>query len=204
MIYSLFEDIIRYISGPLGIRIRRWYYAKRFKSCGRDLVIKTGVFFENPSFVTVGNNVWIDLNCILTAGTTSNTNIKYIRNPEIAGELRIGSNVHLGIRTVIQAHGGVEIGDCFTSGTDSKLYTFSNNVKLSKNGTHHNDKKLLHYSMHPIKIENNVWVGIQSIVMGGVIGNDVFIGDNSFCMGDFEPNSIVKGNPAVKIKNRFS
>jgi len=204
MIYNIVEDIIRYISGPLGIRIRRWYYAKRFKSCGQSLVIKTGVFFKNPSFISVGNNVWIDRNCILIAGTTSNENIKHTHRSEKVGEIRLGSNIHLGIRTVIQAHGGVEIGDCFTSGTDSKLYTLSNNIKLSKDGTHHDDKKRLHYVMHPIKIQNNVWVGIQSIVMGGIIGNDVFIGNNSFCRGDFESNSIVKGNPAVKIKNRFS
>ena len=173
------------------------------KDCGDNLVVESGVYFDNPSNISLGSNVWIDRNCILIAGISLNENIRKIKPTFNEGEMHIGNNAHLGIRTVIQAHGGVKIGDFFTSGTDSKLYTMSNDVKLSKNGTHYPDKKSLFYDLHPIKIENNVWVGMQAIILGGTIGSDVFISNNSVCLGDYQSNSILEGSPAIKIKDRF-
>lgn len=54
-------------------------------------------------------------------------------------------------------------------------------------------------------IGNDVWIGMDSIIMPGVtIGDGVIIGARSIVTQDVPPYSIVAGNPAVVRKKRFS
>jgi serine O-acetyltransferase len=51
-------------------------------------------------------------------------------------------------------------------------------------------------------IGNNVWIGINSTVVGGItVGDDVLIAPNSFVNCDVPSHSVVFGNPCV-IKHR--
>ena len=53
-------------------------------------------------------------------------------------------------------------------------------------------------------IEDDVWIGIGSIVLSGVkIGTGSIIAAGSVVTKNVEPYSIYGGNPAVKIRNRF-
>lgn len=53
----------------------------------------------------------------------------------------------------------------------------------------------------PIKIGNNVYLGIETIVMPGVtICDNVLVGARSIVTRDIENNSVVVGIPAKKIK----
>jgi acetyltransferase-like isoleucine patch superfamily enzyme len=52
-------------------------------------------------------------------------------------------------------------------------------------------------------VEKNVFIGANSVVMGGIIiGENSIIGAGSVVVKDIPPNSIAVGNPAIKIKNR--
>ena len=54
-------------------------------------------------------------------------------------------------------------------------------------------------------IGNDVWIGMNSIIMRGVtIGDGAVIAAHSVVTKDIEPYSIVGGNPAKHIKYRFS
>ena len=54
-------------------------------------------------------------------------------------------------------------------------------------------------------IENDVWVGLGAIIKAGVhIGNGAVIGSGSVVTHDVPPYEIWAGNPARKIKDRFS
>lgn len=53
-------------------------------------------------------------------------------------------------------------------------------------------------------IGNDVWVGMNSMILSGVhIGNDAIIAAGAIVTKDVEPYSIVGGNPARVIKKRF-
>ena len=55
------------------------------------------------------------------------------------------------------------------------------------------------------KIGNDVWIGYNSIIMPGItIGDGAIIATNSTIVKDVEPYTIVGGNPAKVIKERFS
>lgn len=54
-------------------------------------------------------------------------------------------------------------------------------------------------------IENDVWIGYDSLIMPGVkIGNGAIIAARSVVTKDVDPYSIVGGNPAKEIRKRFN
>jgi len=56
-----------------------------------------------------------------------------------------------------------------------------------------------------IVIGNDVWIGYNATIMAGVtIGDGAIIATNATVVKDVEPYSVVGGNPAKKIKKRFS
>ena len=205
MIRSLFESCIRNISGPIGIRMRRMYYKNRLGTCGAGLSISEGVFFDNPKSIHIGHHVWVDRGCKLIGGKikSSNTLHKAPNTNVTEGEIHIGDQSHIGINTIIQGHGGVTIGKNFTTSPDTKIYSVSNDVTKTTLGTYTLNSSERHYLISPIEIGDNVWFGANSLMVGGRIDHDTFIHPFSVVNGHFESNSILAGNPATKIKNRF-
>lgn len=203
------EDIFRNISGPLGIRLRRFYYKKRFASCGMHVVIETGVYFQQPEYIHFGDYVWIDKNCIFIAGETSAKGTISKKNnsalPIQPGSIRIGSHSHIGINTVLQGHGGVSAGDFFTSSAGCRIYSFSNDYRNCHYGTMENT---LYpppaYIIGPVNIGKNVWLGLAVSIISTSIADNVFVMPHAVVYQPLESNTVAAGNPAVKIKNRFS
>lgn len=54
-------------------------------------------------------------------------------------------------------------------------------------------------------IGNDVWIGYDSLIMPGVkIGNGAIVSSRSVVVGDVPPYTIVGGNPAKPIRERFA
>jgi acetyltransferase-like isoleucine patch superfamily enzyme len=207
LILQIVESLLRNISGKIGILLRAWFYSKRFAECGKNLRIDEGVIIQGVKNIYLGDNVWLDKYSILMAGKLKihkrkikyNTNINYTFEE---GELHLGSNIHIGINCIIQAHGGVNISDNFTMSAGAKIYSLSNDVGKCKNGTFlHNET---YYIMSPICIKNNVWIGLNSVVLGGTIEANCFITPNSIVTKSLENNIVAHGKPAKKVKHRFN
>lgn len=53
-------------------------------------------------------------------------------------------------------------------------------------------------------IGNDVWIGYEALIMPGVrIGNGAIVSSRSVVVSDVPPYTIVGGNPAKPIKQRF-
>ena len=201
------EDFIRNISGGLGFTLRRWYYRMRLNSCGKDIRIDTGVHLSHPGDISIGDHVWIDKNSHLIAGwpKVEDASVKYTNsnlNGMHRGTIKIGSNAHLGIDSIIQGHGGVRIGNNFTSSPGARIYSFSNDPYKCEAGTHHPGANIF-YVLSPVDIQDNVWLGINVIVVGSTIHSDCFVQPGSIVTSEIEANSIAGGFPAKRIKARF-
>jgi acetyltransferase-like isoleucine patch superfamily enzyme len=62
---------------------------------------------------------------------------------------------------------------------------------------------------HPVaynlSIGNDVWIGRKSMLVGNIkIGDGCIIGGGSVVRGEFEPYSIIIGNPAYCVRKRFT
>lgn len=109
--------------------------------------------------------------------------IYHLANSAISYRTKIGKNTALGyggIGCVI--HAMAEIGD---------------NCKISQNVT------IAAKDGKAPKIGNNVFIGANSVIIGGVeIGDNCFIGALSLVNKSFPSNSVIVGNPARILKKR--
>jgi galactoside O-acetyltransferase len=207
LICHLLEDLIRNISGPVGIRLRRFYYKRRLGSAGWGLVIDTGVSFESPKDIYIGNRVWIDKNCIFIAGKIKEDSGKIIRVSSDTGVsegvIRLGSFTHIGVGTIIQGHGGVTAEDYFTSSAGCRIYSFSNDYGESTAGTITSESSTPAYIMGAVHFGKNVWIGLGVSVISTEIGDNTFVLPHAVVYQSLECNLVAGGNPAARMKNRF-
>ncbi len=114
---------------------------------------------------------------------------KYIEALKKRG-LKIGQNTDI-------VNANIDWGYCY-------LIEIGNNTTITNASILAHDastKKRLGYTkIGKVKIGNNCFVGMGSIILPGVtIGNDVIIGAGSVVREDIPDNSVVAGNPAKKV-----
>jgi acetyltransferase-like isoleucine patch superfamily enzyme len=93
----------------------------------------------------------------------------------------------------IQARNGIEIGNNLRMGPHVGL--------ISAN--HDPDDYDRWLPAEPIRIGDNVWIGMNSVVMPGVrIGNNVVIGANSVVTHDLPDNVVAVGSPCRAVREK--
>lgn len=199
-----------YMPGSTGILLRRYYYQKKFKQCGKNLIVGIGVKITGAEHISVGDNVHIDDYCIIATGTelighiTRRPNDAFTSSP---GEIVIGSNIHIVQFCVIMGYGGIHIKDNCTLSAQCKIYSLTNTAYDLQDKT--KVISLMPYTqapflLSPVVLDHNVWLGLNTIVMPGVtIGKDSFCSANAVVMGTFTKNSYISGQPAQRIRDRF-
>lgn len=107
--------------------------------------------------------------------------------------IKTGNRCFPGINSgcYIQGRGGIEIGNNLRMGPNTGLISANHDID-------NYDKWI---DKGPIKIGNNVWIGMNSVILPGVnIGDNVVIAANSVVNKNIDSNTIVGGAPAKKIK----
>ena len=109
-----------------------------------------------------------------------------------------GKNIHIGKDVFINAcccfqdQGGIQIGDGTLIGHQVVLATLNHDF---------DPKKRKDIIPAPIQIGENVWIGSNSVVVGGVtIGDNAIIAAGSVVTKDVDANTVVGGVPAKFIK----
>ncbi len=218
VIRMLLEGLIRNISGKLGWYLRHKYYSLVMKSCGQNVRIDEGVIIYNPENVSLGSNVWISPYTIIIAKSRlemlspPNRVLKIRQNDlfdGVVGEVVIGNNVSIGPYNYIQGWGGVVLHDGFTTSARVSIYSFSHHpndetrpskITYSNSMVGSSDVSCI---QSPIICKENSWLGLNVIVLGGCIGENVFVATDSVVLSSIEDNSYAAGNPAIRVKQRF-
>ncbi len=123
---------------------------------------------------------------------------RYLLKDAIGYARHLGVKVGVGCRIFNFSFGSepflVEIGDRVTITSGVRMLTHDGATWLIR------DEKGRRYHFANVKIGNDVFVGIDSIIMPGVqIGNNVIIAAGSVVTKSIPSNSIVAGNPAKII-----
>ncbi len=203
---------VQYVPGAAGDRMRRLVWRFFFGGMGKRVHIDVGVQIVNPRFIFIGDDTWIDKYVVLIAGPPYEGKRVICRkpNPEFPakeGELHIGVRCHIAPQSLIQAHGGVWIGNELTVASGSRIYSMSHHYrpldqpqrKFYRFSTYakEDDQSLI---VSPVVIQSGAAVGLNCVVMpGSTIGENSWVGTNSLVQGVIPPNSIARGVPAKVV-----
>ena len=138
---------------------------------------------ENCRFVSDADNInliGINRPCIIS--THSST-----------ARIEIGNNCGFS-GTVIGAYNSIKIGNNFKGGANTFITDFDWHPEDLRSG-----------QPKVVNIGNNVWLGLNAIILKGVtIGDNIVIGANSVVTKDIPANTIAAGNPCKVLKNLVS
>lgn len=207
--------IILYLPGSSGYALRYRYWQRRLRFLGTNVRIEPGVHFQNPNYISIGDDCWIDRNVIIIGGiNSSKREKKYLKNERFChakGEVFIGKSVHIAPGVIISGIGGISIGDYCGISSGSKLYSLSHHYRsfqtparedifYSPMVSHENQAMI----EGPIFIGMNVGLALNAIVLpGSIIEDRSFVALNSVVKSSFPSNSFISGNPAQRLKTRF-
>lgn len=119
-----------------------------------------------------------------------------ILSPE---NLKCGKNVWIGEGAIVDASGGLEIGDNTQIGLYTLIWTHTSRDQAISGETGISKDKIIR---KPTKIGKNCFIGGPSVIYPSVtIGNRVTVLPMSIVNKDVEDNSIVGGSPIGKAKN---
>lgn len=164
-----------------------WFVTRKFKHVGKGCGIRPVLNTSHPENISLGDDVSIGI------FTWIATNITLHKEPKLI----IGNRVHIGAYAMIIAANEIRIG---------------NNVLLSERVTildHVHDyadatKAVIDQpivSKGKIIIEDDCFIGINSVIIGGVkIGKHAVIGANSVVTNDVPSYTVVTCSPAKVIK----
>lgn len=209
---EMLEWILRDWPGRIGIVLRRGYYRCRLKHVGKGVIIKTGVRFIGHRYITLQDHCIVDVRCMIFAGPLSSRSYEHLYKPNPAfqltdGEVQIGRYVHVSVGCYILGHGGVEIGDYCGLAAGTRVLSVTNHYASFAEPSRRDVYFTLWnacFFYGPIVLKENVGVATYCVLLPGLcVEKDSFLSIGSVARGHIESNSIVAGNPAVHVKERF-
>lgn len=213
---DLWLGAIQNLPGALGHKLRFGFWRKRLKHLGEGVKIDEGVSFQNPAFISIGDNCWIDRGVLITAGVDNSKRAKkHIQSKQLAqpGEVVVGRNVHIGPYSIISGiDAGVYIGDDCTFSSGVKVFAFSHHYRFDDRPADpscsfgsmvdHSRQSMIY---GPVALEGNVGVAVNAVILPGVfVGKNSFVRANSLLFAtQFPENSLISGIPAKRRGFRF-
>lgn len=167
---------------------------------GKNCVISEGVCFGKH--VKLGDNVKVGKRAFLARITIDDNSViegKVIITGTGKGLINIGRNSFIGHNTVLDHSDNITIGNYVHVGYN-QFWTHSS-ARQCFAGVPLENKDEVFRPTAPILIEDNVYVGVQSIVYPGItIGHHSVIMPNTVVNKNVEPHSLIGGIPGKKIK----
>jgi acetyltransferase-like isoleucine patch superfamily enzyme len=208
---------ITHLPGEIGFVLRRRYWRTRLRHLGNHVKLDTGIYFQNPEFIYIDDNCWIDKNVVIMAGMDYSSREKIVLNNKAfkgePGVVYVGKNIHIGPSCIISGiSAGVYISDDCGFSAHCKIYAFSHHYrsrKSPKDTTAHFGPMAPHERqcliIGPVQVGANTGVALNSVILPGAsIPENCFVAINSVVSsGKFTANSIISGNPAKKVDARF-
>lgn len=154
-------------------------------------LIRFPVIFRGKKYIDFGNKITMGARCRLE-----------VHGDHSDKRLVFGQNVNMGYDVRISCSDRIEIGNDVLMGSRVLIIDNSHGKYTGENqdnpNTPPNQREVV---AKPIKIEDNVWIGENSVVqMGITIGYGSIIAANSVVTKDVPAMSMVAGAPARVIK----
>ena len=172
--------------------IKYYFSPNSIKTRIKNRKISLLSFFDSKSFISPKASI----NKFCTMWNSSVDDYTYIGSNSSLNNVRIGKycsiskNVNIGL--AVHPIEFISTSPIFFSPQNATGYSWIEN-------------KVFDDSPKKVIIGNDVWIGINVSIMGGVtIGDGAIIGSHSLVTKNVEPYTIIGGVPAKKIRMRFN
>jgi len=195
------------MEGDFASAKRSEYYGKLLRHMGKDVKIGCGVKMLNPQYISLGDGVKIEDNCVLKAhgekGITiaEGVTLKYgvfLDTEGAEGYVSIGKRVYIGTGCCLHGHKGLEIGDETLLAQNITITPYSHKFEdplktiISQGGF-----------CRKISIGRDCYLGMNvSVLWSADIGDGSVIGSGSVVVKPIPPYSVAVGVPAKVIRKR--
>lgn len=212
---DVWELFVTYLPGKIGQYLRYHFWKRRLQFLGINVQIDSGTYFQNPQFISIDDNCWIDRGVIILAGPDKgNRHTRKIHNrdyPIEKGRVYIGKYAHISPYCILSGISGIYFSDYCSLSANVKIYSFSHHYRSEEFKSDRSfifsprvDHERQFMIEGPIYLGNNVGIALNSVILPGVsISKDSFVGINSVVFSSFGENSLIAGNPAKRIRDRF-
>ena len=205
--YETVMNLTSWVPGAPGLFLRSKLYPALLGKVGRNVVFGQNVMLRHPHKIRIGDDVYIDDNCLLDAKGNDNEGIT------------IGNGVFVGRNTILSCkNGDIEIDDRANIGFNCEIFS-GGHVRLGKNtlvaaytylvgGDHLHDRvdiPVLDQDRvaQGIEVDDNVWLGAHVVVADGArVGRDAIVGAGAVVRGEIPEFTIAAGVPAQVIRQR--
>ena len=201
---TIIGGTIRNIPGGVGQKIRSVYWRQRFRACG-TIKIDEGVIFHYPEQIEFGDNVWIMAYSVLT-GPSQSKKLDKKGSAEII--FKIGDEVQIGAFNVLNATGGITIGDCVTLSARVSVYSATHlprnpddlSMQVGCNGM---VRRLPVFSkQRDIIIGDGAWLGLHTVIICCNVGKQGFVTSGTILKSDLPDG--YQALPDGKMRLRYT
>lgn len=205
-------QLLSLFPGAAGMALRKIFWPRMFKSCGKGTVFGYGVVVRQPGRIELGASVVVSEYCILDGRTSAGAESIRVGDRTILsnnvmlsskdGSITVGSDVGINAQTIIQSTTGnsVKIGNDCVIGQRCLIigggnYDISDPDRLTRVSPITDDGGVV--------IEDNVWLGANVSVLGGVtVARGSVAGAGALLSRSVPPFSVCMGVPAKVVRKR--
>lgn len=201
-----------YVPGALGLFLRKLFWPRLFRRCGRGTVFGAGVLLRHPNRIELGDRVVISDGCVLDARNDEVDRAIVIGDDTILGNavtlscktgtIRIGARGGLGTQTVVHAVAGcaVVLGDDMIIGPACYIAGGGNyevdrlDVPMSQQGLRDDEG---------VTLTGDNWLGAKVVVLPGAnMGKGSVAAAGAVVAKPVPERAIVAGVPAKVVRMR--
>lgn len=213
--FELITFFLGGIRGALGLVLRKRFYPRLFRHCGKGVIFGRDLVIRNSQKISLGDNVIIDDDCVLDARGGGDDGVvigdRVILNRGVSvqakiGPISIGEDSDIGMHSDIHSQGGVHIGRQVVLGGSGKISGGVFQIERSEQAdAAADDREQARRTAGPIVIGDKCLIGMGSMFLDAVqVGEGAVIGAGSVVVKSLPEYCVAAGVPARVVRMRES
>ncbi len=204
--------LFSFFPGALGIVLRKIFWPRLFRSCGKGMIVGANVILRNANRIEIGDRVVISDGCILDARNEEVECAIVLGDDNIlsnnvmlsckGGTIKIGAQTGLGAQTIVHAVNGCSV----SIGTDVMV---GPKCYIAGGGNYNTDRIDVPMSHQGLKdetgvvLKDDIWLGANVTILPGVtMGTGSIAGAGAVLTKSVGDRSVCAGVPAKVIGTR--
>ncbi|MCB9946014.1 MAG: acyltransferase [Geminicoccaceae bacterium] len=216
LIHEVITTLFGRLPGALGFGLRRIFYPRLFRHCGRGVIFGCDLVIRNGRSISIGDQTILDDGCVIDGrgagheGVVIGARVILSRDVMVQakiGPVHIGDDSDIGSSSIVHSQGGTYIGKEVVIGGGAKIsggvfQIDADDTPQDADGDQA-QRAQARFTRGPIRIHDRCLFGMGCIVLDGAeIGEAAVIGAGSVVNRSIPPYSVAAGNPARVLRTR--